>query len=181
MVMVATLAALSSVAGAQQAWKEDNGNGSFRFVGCYTGTQSVLCDLTYTLEKLDSATLKYGFNDVKVYNTDGTNGNARSVSLAGASFEPAGEVKVVKSIPTKITVELPLPAGTRTVRALLVGSRRFDNLTVNPGSSPNAAPPRPTTPPANVSSGQFDIQLSGCKEASGGGYTCTGAVVTPKR
>ncbi|MBB5294075.1 hypothetical protein HNQ10_000889 [Deinococcus metallilatus] len=183
---ITLLSTLSGFAGAQgQTWPDDKGNGNFTFLGCYVGPDGVQCDLSYTLTKLEQGNVEYNCDWVQLFTSDGKTAKAYRVAVAGSGFYCNPRADVIKDVPVTISIRLPLPAGTSSIRALVLPGKRLDNVPVSSGNAPAPIVQRPATPapapaPA-VNADQYNIQLSGCKATGNGAYTCTGAVVTPRR
>ncbi|MFC3861175.1 hypothetical protein ACFOPQ_10435 [Deinococcus antarcticus] len=113
--------------------------------------------------------------DTKAVTPDGREALTRTVTALEKDVTGSRSFNVFQNVPFRLTYAIPYPKDFSTIRMLFLNGKRFDNVPVL-GSAPAAA-----SAGATLKTELYDIQLSGCAATAGGGYTCAGAVVTPRK
>lgn len=171
---------LFTVATAQaqtlQTWSVNN-EWNFEFLGCSRlSTGFVECVMSAEYVGKDSQRSVYFSNqDTKAVTPDGREALTRTVTALDKDVTGLRSFNIFQNVPFRLTYAIPYPKEFSTIRMLFLNGKRFDYVPVL-GSAPTTAPPG-----AIMKTELYDIQLSGCAASAGGGYTCSGAVVTPKK
>lgn len=175
----------ASVAGAQgQTWKIQGG--AYTFGGCSAAQAVVQCRLTFLQTDPGEGTFQLDLKDVQAFSDTGRLSRATRVNVAGQGFTGPNAAPSTQGTSIDILFELGgLPAGTKSIRALIIEGHRLDNVQVGISGTPSAmTPSRPGQAPGpqNIGTpgglGGFTVQYSDCKFTPQG-LTCTATFTLP--
>lgn len=185
-----------SVAGLSVAQAESwTVTGPFRdeFLGCQRVGTQVQCQIksTYTGSGATYYGATYYAFDTAAYAPDKRRYIAVRTTFDGRDITRAS-VNVSRNSPVTVTYTFDYPTQFDRIAMLFIDSGIVKDVPIK-GSAPVATPSAPApqnTPPApatpsqpgagNAALSSFDIKLTGCQSNGKGGFTCTGAELTPK-
>jgi hypothetical protein len=179
---VMTVMAFASMAGAQgQTWEISGG--TYTFGGCSTAAAGIQCRLTFLQTDPGEGTFQLDPKDVQATSDTGRLFRATRVNVAGQGFTGPNAAPSTQGTPIDILFELGgLPAGTKSIRTLIIEGHKLDNVIVGRGGASGAmTPPRQGEAPGpqNIGiPGGFNVQYTDCRFTPQG-LTCTATFTLP--